>query len=64
MISFNHIYPMLILDFHLLVLMMLDIIFMFPIHLIKKNFTAAQPIKVEFEFHGVVPNDINGYALN
>ena len=29
----------------------------------QKNFTAFQPNKVEFEFDGVVPNDINGYAL-
>ena len=29
----------------------------------QKNFTVSQPIKVEFKFNGVVPNDINGYAL-
>ena len=29
----------------------------------QKNFESAQPIKVEFKFDGVVPNDINGYAL-
>ena len=29
----------------------------------QKNFTISQPIKVEFKFDGVVPNDINGYAL-
>ena len=29
----------------------------------QKNYTASQPIKVEFKFDGVVPNDINGYAL-
>ena len=29
----------------------------------QKNYTASQPIKVEFEFDGVVPNNINGYAL-
>ena len=29
----------------------------------QKNFTNSQPIKVEFKFEGVVPNDINGYAL-
>ena len=29
----------------------------------KKNYTASQPIKVEFKFDGVVPNDVNGYAL-
>ena len=28
----------------------------------QQNFTASQPIKVEFKFDGVVPNDINGYA--
>ena len=29
----------------------------------QKNYTISQPIKVEFKFDGVVPNDINGYAL-
>ena len=29
----------------------------------QKNFTKSQPIKVQFKFEGVVPNDINGYAL-
>ena len=29
----------------------------------QKNFTKSQPIKVEFKFDGVVPNDTNGYAL-
>ena len=29
----------------------------------QKNFENAQPIKVKFKFDGVVPNDINGYAL-
>ena len=29
----------------------------------QKIFENAQPIKVEFKFNGVVPNDINGYAL-
>ena len=29
----------------------------------QQNFSASQPVKVEFEFDGVVPNDINGYAL-
>ena len=29
----------------------------------QKNFTNSQPIKVEFKFDGVFPNDINGYAL-
>ena len=29
----------------------------------QKNFTNSQPIKVEYKFEGVVPNDINGYAL-
>ena len=28
-----------------------------------KNYTASQPNKVEFKFNGVVPNNINGYAL-
>ena len=29
----------------------------------QKIFTNSQPIKGEFKFDGVVPNDINGYAL-
>ena len=29
----------------------------------QKYFTNSQPIKVEFKFDGVIPNDINGYAL-
>ena len=29
----------------------------------QQNFTASQPMKVENNFDGVVPNDINGYAL-
>ena len=29
----------------------------------QKDFTNSQPIKVEYKFDGVVPNDINGYAL-
>ena len=29
----------------------------------EKNFTAAQPIKVELKFDGVVLNYVNGYAL-
>ena len=29
----------------------------------QQNFTASQPTKVEFKFDGVVPNDINAYAL-
>ena len=29
----------------------------------KKNFTNSQSIEVEFKIEGVVPNDINGYAL-
>ena len=29
----------------------------------QRNFTSPQSIKVEFKFEGVVPNDINGYAL-
>ena len=29
----------------------------------QQNFTDSQPLKVEFKFDGVVPNDINGYAL-
>ena len=29
----------------------------------QKNYTASQPIKVKFKFDGVVPNNVNGYAL-
>ena len=29
----------------------------------QKFYTASQPIKVEFKFDGVVPNNVNGYAL-
>ena len=29
----------------------------------QQNFTASQPSKVEIHLNGVVPNDINGYAL-
>ena len=29
----------------------------------QKTFPNSQPIKVEIKFEGVVPNDINGYAL-
>ena len=29
----------------------------------QKNFTNSQPIKVEFIFDVVDPNDVNGYAL-
>ena len=29
----------------------------------QKDYTASQPIKVEFKFDGVVPNNVNGYAL-
>ena len=29
----------------------------------QKKYTASQPIKVEFKFDGVVPNNVNGYAL-
>ena len=29
----------------------------------QNNYTAFQPIKVEFKFDGVVPNNVNGYAL-
>ena len=29
----------------------------------QQNFTAPQPIKVEFKFDVVVPNDNNVYAL-
>ena len=29
----------------------------------QKNYTASQPIKVEFKFDGLVPINVNGYAL-
>ena len=29
----------------------------------QKNFESAQPIKVEFNFNGVIPAGIFGYAL-
>ena len=29
----------------------------------QENLTNSQPIKVDFNFDGVVPNDIYGYAL-
>ena len=29
----------------------------------QKNYTASQPIEVKFKFDGVVPNNVNGYAL-
>ena len=61
MISFNHIYQIQILDLQMLVLMMLVVIYKFPIRY-QKNFRAAQPINVEFKLDEVVPN-ITGYAL-
>ena len=29
----------------------------------QKDYTASQPINVEFNIDGVVPNNVNGYAL-
>ena len=29
----------------------------------QKNYTASQPIKVEYKFDGVVPNNVNRYAV-
>ena len=29
----------------------------------QKNYTASQPIKVEFKFDGLLPNNVNGYGL-
>ena len=29
----------------------------------QKNYTASQLIKVDFKFDGIVPNNVNGYAL-
>ena len=46
----------------MLKLLMLVIIYTFSIRY-QKNYTASQPIKVEFKFNAVVPNDVNGYAL-
>ena len=31
--------------------------------MIQENFTNSQPIKVEFIFDGVIPDETNGYAL-
>ena len=54
---------MITLELQMLRLMMLVIIYTFSTYDIRKNFTNSQPFKVEFKFDGVVPNDINGYAL-
>ena len=43
-------------------LMMLVINYVFDIRY-QEKFTASQPIKVEAKFDGVVPNEINGYAI-
>ena len=40
----------------------LYILYIFDIRYLQ-NFTASQPTKVEFQFDGVVANDVNGYAL-
>ena len=45
---------MITVELQMLRLMMLVMIYMF---------SNSQPIKIEFKFEGVVPNDINGYAL-
>ena len=29
----------------------------------QKNYTASQSFKVQFKFDGIVPNNVNGYAL-
>ena len=29
----------------------------------QQNFTASQPVKVEFQLNGNIPDDTNGYAL-
>ena len=29
----------------------------------QRKFTVSQPIKIEFKFDVIVPNDVNGYAL-
>ena len=50
-----------ILDFRMLELMMLVIIYDDVRY--QKNFTKSQPIRVKFIFDGVGPNDLNGYAL-
>ena len=36
---------------------------MLSIYDIKKKFESSQPIKVEFNFDGVIPAGIYGYAL-
>ena len=46
----------------MLELLTLVIIYTFLIRY-QKNYTASQPIKVEFKFDGAVPNNVNGYAL-
>ena len=61
-ITFNHTNPIMISDLQVL-LMMLVIIFLFPICDIIKYFTAAQPLKVEFDFLGANIDDLNGHGL-
>ena len=49
-------------DLQMLKLMMLVIIYVFGIRY-QQNFTASQPNETEYKFDGVLPDDINGYAL-
>ena len=64
MTSFNHIYLKKISE-----LQMLELKFSLGYNLYvfdiryQKNYTASQPIKIEFKIDGVVPNNVIGYAL-
>ena len=53
---------MMISDLQTLGLILLDIIYVCDIRY-QQKFTASQPVRVEFKFDVVAPNDINGYAL-
>ena len=50
-------------DFQMLGLMMLVTFYMFSIYEYLDKFTTSQPIRVEFKFDGLVPNDIKGYVV-
>ena len=63
MIPLIDIYRIMNLDFQMPGLMMLVIFYVFDLRC-QGNFTAAQPIKLGFNFDGSgVPNDISGHAL-
>ena len=62
MTSFNHIY---LKKFRTSIVKAADVgynLYVFDIRY-QKKYTASQPIKKEFKFDGVVPNNVNGYAL-